>query len=147
MRTHIPLLTLILCTGCQQPFGSDRHDLEGFRILALHTEPTGGIPGQWIQPKAHFVSNAALWSDQRIEQYWFWLDSEAPNALAAKTKEHAVAVGPGPNLMIPARNATLGLLAVHPDGTEQRAILTLPDAPVGTTELGTILSFQTSAVV
>ena len=48
--------------------------------------------------------------------------------------------------MIPARNATLGLLAVHPDGTEQR-ILTLPDAPVGTTELGTILSFQTSAVV
>ena len=46
--------------------------------------------------------------------------------------------------MIPARNATLGLLAVHPDGTEQRAILTLPDAPVGTTELGTILSFQTS---
>lgn len=144
MRTLLSVFILLTITGCQQPFGSDRHDLDGFRILGLHTTPSGGITGDEIEPRAHFVIDGQLWSDQSIEQYWFWMTTADPATLASKTKEDADAVGAAPELVIPYRNATLGLLAKHPDGTEKRAFVTLPTTSRLSTDPGTILTFQTS---
>ena len=147
MRSLLTVSILFAIIGCQQPFGSDRHDLDGFRILGLHTTPAGGITGDRIEPRAHFVVDGHLWADQSIEQYWFWMDTSDPSVLAAKTKEMANATGAAPELFIPYRNAILGLLAIHPDGTENRSFLAIPATQADNKDHGTILTFQTSQML
>ena len=127
MRRIAVLCALLLFVGCQQPFGGDRHDLEGFRIAAVNATPGGGITGDLIEAEAIVVQDSRLWSDEAPELHWVWSDTALPSAIAALLPAESDAIGPAPSLTIPYSNANLVLIATHPDGAQRRAILPIPD--------------------
>lgn len=121
------LLALLLLTGCQEPFGTDRHDLEGFRVAGLSASPAGGPAGTEIVPTVALVVDGQLWSDDPVSLQWYWLSSgDVDEAEAITNADTPVATGPSPTLTMPDGPATLFLLATSPDGSaEERVMLDL----------------------
>lgn len=119
------LLVALTLLACQEPFGTDRHTLEGFRIAALAAP--GGPPGSDTVPRPALIVDGRLWSDEPVELRWYWLDD--PNDLRHPHRLEPVAVGPAPELVLPER-PLLGLVAVAPDGSERAASLPLSDDPL-----------------
>ena len=118
------LLSLILLTACQEPFGTDRHDLEGFRVAGLSASPAGGPAGTEIVPTVALVVNGKLWSDDPVSLQWHWLSSgDVERAENITTSDEADATGPAPTLIMPDGPATLFLLATSPDGTDQERVM------------------------
>lgn len=111
-------IALLALLACQEPFGTDRHDLEGFRIAALSVRPEGDA----LVPSPALVVEGRPWSDAPVDLRWYWLD--APDALAGELPAPA-ATGPAPRLT-PGR--VLGLVATAADGAERRAFLELGEA-------------------
>jgi len=133
--------------ACQQPFGSDRHDLEAFRVLALTTSPQGALPGDVITPSAHFVVEDRLWSDAVVEQFWFWVDETAPEDILSLLPEDAIATGARPTLVRPSRDVALALIAIAADGSERRALVRVPSVRSETGKTGELLLFSTQRSV
>jgi hypothetical protein len=129
------LLALLLLTGCQEPFGTDRHDLEGFRVAGLSASPAGGPAGTEIVPTVALVVDGKLWSDDPVLLQWHWLNSgDVDEAEVITNADTPVATGPAPTLTMPDGPATLFLLATSPDGSaEERVMLDLGsvDATLG----------------
>ena len=145
---HLTRLVFLLgLVACQQPFGSDRHDLAGFRILALTTSPQGSIPGDVIVPSAHFVTADTLWSDDVVHQYWFWTEDLRPDAVWALKPTDAIEVGPQPSLTRPNREAALVLIAIDTVGDERRAVLSMPSERMQPAPQGELLLFSTGQKV
>lgn len=61
-----------LATACQEPFGADRHHLEGWRIAAVQATPAGGLPGDEVTARAVVVVDDALWRTEDATLHWFW---------------------------------------------------------------------------
>lgn len=112
---------LALLLACQQPFGTNRHDLEGFRIAALAAEPAGGPSGTSVQPSAAIVVDGQLWSDEPVDLAWYWTD--ATDAAVRAAAGEPAATGPSPTLSLGGRL----LLVATLDGEERRAFLDLPE--------------------
>ncbi len=107
-------LVLLLALACQEPFGTDRHDLVGNRLVV------GG----------------RLWSDQAVGLRWYLVPSGDDDAVAALDPlDPPLAEGPWPALAPPAEPERLALLASYPDGSEDRAFLELP---AGGSDLGAL---------
>ena len=124
------LLSLLLLTGCQDPFGTDRHDLEGFRVAGLSASPAGGPAGTEIVPSVALVVDGQLWSDEPVSLQWHWIDAGDVDTAESITKSDTpVATGPAPTLTMPNGPVALFLLATSPDGSaEERVMLDLGSA-------------------
>ncbi len=114
--------------ACQEPFPTDRHDLEGFRIAALEVAatPDGGA----VAPRAAIVVDGHPWSTQMATLSWGFVADESR---AVDDPFDVVATGGAPALQVPADARTLVLVAEHA-GRLQRAFLTVarpPATPAG----------------
>lgn len=110
--------------ACQEPFGSDRHTLEGFRVAAVGLERPDDGP---VHAHALLVDGGKLWADSPTTLAWSWLEDPDQAADWTGVADH---VGPWPELAIPAGGGTLLLVAIAPDGTERRAVLDVRGVPV-----------------
>ncbi|MBN2799044.1 MAG: hypothetical protein JXX28_07840 [Deltaproteobacteria bacterium] len=111
--------------ACQQPFGIDRHDLEGTRVAALRARTTseGGVPV--VHPEAVFVQGGRLWADEAPAMVWGWV--ETPDALGALGAGWEGDVqGPAPALPLDEDAGWIGLIASTADGAISRAALRYP---------------------
>jgi hypothetical protein len=99
-------MLVLALLACQEPFGTDRHDLVGYRIAAVAAPVDGGI----VRPRAAIVHDGRLWSDEPVPMRWSWVSDpeEAPGELIAE--------GPAPE--IPLQDGWLALEADFPDGTD-----------------------------
>lgn len=106
--------------ACQEPFGTDRHDLVGFRVAALSVPPADD--GAVVVPHPALVVDGRTWSDDPPALVWRWIrDLDDEFGLAD-------AVGPAPELVVPADRRTLLLVAVHGD-EEERVVLEVARPP------------------
>src|SRR5262245_20118336 len=111
--------------ACQAPFGTDRHDLVGFRVAAMALAPAQ--PGGRVTPAVALIVDGHAWSDDPVELRWFWVDGEdAALSLDPSTPEEDT--GPAPTLTVPADRTTLALIARHGDD-EYRAFSTVAPGP------------------
>jgi len=115
---------LSLLFACQEPFGTDRHDLEGVRIAAVRADVDGGD----ISPRAALVVDGQLWADERVSLAWFRVD-DADALQQLSPIEPAHGVGPAPTFE---RRDTpyVGLIAQFGNGEERRALLQVSESPV-----------------
>ena len=67
------MIALWLLWGCQEPFGLDRHRLEGDRIVAV--EALVADDGT-VQPEAALVVGGRLFQDDAPEMRWAWIDGD-----------------------------------------------------------------------
>lgn len=121
----LPLLLL----ACQAPFGTDRHDLVGFRVAALSAEVAAG----GAEPRAAVVVDGRMWADELPELRWYRVE-DADELEALDASEEPIATGPSP--VLTDLQGTLGLIATH-SGEERRALLPLPSAPPPTVSVAT----------
>ncbi len=113
----VTTLVLALQLACQEPFGTDRHDLVGDRVAGIE----GDLDGEVLRPRALLVSGGELFQDEAVELAWTWLDAEDPD-VDAMDPDQADATGPWPELERPENAAVLGLVARFPSGADKRAI-------------------------
>lgn len=107
--------------GCQEPFGTDRHDLVGDRIVAIAIDPARVPTGDTLTPRVALLADGNPWSDDAVALSWHWLQD--PSDLADLSPgDTPDAVGPAPSLIAPAEGP-LGLLATFPSGATRRAFL------------------------
>lgn len=116
---------IIVLLACQEPFGTDRHDLVGFRIAAVGVEATPD--GSTVHPSAAIIIDGHPWAPQPADLSWYWV-ADADEALQLDPLSEAAGVGPDPGLLLSAGARTLALIARH-DGREARAILDVPRPP------------------
>jgi hypothetical protein len=127
MRIALPV-ALTLLAACQEPFGTDRHDLVGDRIFAVTVDPPGAASGTFVHPQAVLLVDGRPWSDDAVELAWAW-DADT-DALLARLPGEGAAIGPTPTLRVPERHAILGLVASFPSGAVARAYIDLPRSNV-----------------
>lgn len=123
-------MLLLALAACLEPFGTDRHDLEGFRIAAVSVDVPGAAAGDVLVPSAAVTVDGRLWSDEPVERLWFWVEEEQAAVEAIDAQDVPAGEGTSPSLSVPDDTRRLALLAIGPDGTEARAFLDLP--PPGT---------------
>jgi hypothetical protein len=111
--------------GCQDPFGSDRHDLLGDRVAAIVASPAGGPPGTTITVNAALNVDGRLWSDESVELAWAWTETVAD--VTTLTPGDAVETGTDASLRIPSQGAVLALVATFPSGFVEYAALEMSD--------------------
>jgi hypothetical protein len=111
-----------LLAGCQEPFGTDRHDLVGFRIAAIAAPAV--TSGDAFVARAAVVVDGRGWATEPASLEWgFVADPEEATGPFAVD-----ATGADPVLRAPAGARTLVLRARH-GGEERRAFLTLAEPP------------------
>jgi hypothetical protein len=109
---------LPLLLGCQEPFGTDRHDLVGTRIVAIQA---GG--GDRIQPSAALLEEGRMWADAPAALSWRW---ELPDSHPDTWRNEVVAEGSAPELMVPDRRRLLVLDAQFSVGERLQAMVVIP---------------------
>jgi hypothetical protein len=117
-----PLLLLLCLAGCQEPFGTDRHDLVGVRIAALTVEHAQ----DGMAMHAAVVLDGNTWADDRPQLSWHQVSDDAASEVAALAHEGAIATGPSPVLDLQAGDY-VALVLTHGDVT-RRALVELPEA-------------------
>lgn len=110
---------LPLLLACQQPFGTDRHDLTGFRVAAVAAWRVGDV----VNPRAALVVDGHLWADSAVDLRWYVLDATTDIA-DVDVATPPDAIGPTPSLV--AGMERLGLIATGPAGEVRRTYLDTP---------------------
>ncbi len=125
----LPAIALILNTlfACQVPFGTDRHDLVGDRIVAVVVTPEDDA----LRGGVALLVDGRPWQDEAVHLAWHWLDGTDPRELGAILPDDpSDADGPAPTLTLPDDGPSrLGLVATFPSGAVRRAFLALDGAP------------------
>lgn len=111
--------------ACQAPFGTDRHDLVGFRVAAVSVPPA--FATEVVVPEAALVVDGRPWSDDPVELLWYWVEAEE-DVLAIDPLTPVAGSGPAPSLVVPGRERVLAVVATH-GGREQRAFVEVPEPP------------------
>jgi hypothetical protein len=107
------LLTLL---ACQEPFGTDRHRLEGFRIAAVDA----AVHEDGVHPSAVVVHQGRVWTEKPLRFSWYRVpDTDAAAALTPIDPPDAE--GPAP--VFPIDTALIALLVTDADGEVRRAVL------------------------
>lgn len=120
MRALVP--ALLLLAACQEPFGTDRHDLVGFRVAAVRVEAVDDS----LTAHAALVVDGKVWSDDRVALSWHLTDDLATDTIAALELDDAVAYGPAATVDRWAGRDGLALVAVS-DDIVYRAVIDLKD--------------------
>lgn len=117
------MLIWTLLLGCQEPFGTDRHRLEGDRIasVSVHMDAEGAL-----QPRATVVVDGQLWSAPPPAMVWAWV--LADESVQDWTGQPA-ASGPTPWLIPPDASSRLLLMVDFPSGDLRQALWTPPAEP------------------
>ena len=113
------MLFWLLLTGCLEPFGTDRHDLEGFRVAGVRV--SAAESGVSLEPLV--VVDGKLWSDDAVELRWFAVD-DASEASELDVTQTPIATG-SPAVVADTEWAVL--VATSPSGVERRAVVQLPN--------------------
>ncbi|MBW2255786.1 MAG: hypothetical protein JRI25_14460 [Deltaproteobacteria bacterium] len=159
MRALRLVSLLLVIAGCQEPFGSDRHDLEGDRIAAMAVDPAGAPGGDSIAARVALSVDSRPWSDEPVALDWHWLEDDDAHAVAdLEPGDDADGLGPAPTLTVPEGEGTvrLALVAAFPSGRVRRAFLDLKRdaehtpprlaglsfAPVGPVSPGDVLTVE-----
>ncbi|MBW1880276.1 MAG: hypothetical protein JRJ84_18095, partial [Deltaproteobacteria bacterium] len=119
---------LLVIAGCQEPFGSDRHDLEGDRIAAMAVDPAGAPGGDPMTVRVALSVDSRPWSDDPVALDWHWLEDDDVHVVAdLEPGDEADGQGPAPTLTVPEGEGTvrLALVAAFPSGRVRRAFLDL----------------------
>lgn len=110
MRASLIPVLLLLTTACQEPFGTDRHDLVGFRIAALSAVGSGDT----VSARAALIVDGHPWSDDAVTFDWYWVDDTDADTIAALGEgDLRAATGPTPDLPANGDAAALALVATH----------------------------------
>jgi hypothetical protein len=125
---------LWLAAGCQEPFGTDRHDLVGFRIAAV--QAPSASPGDEIEPSVALIVDGRAWSPDNVDLRWFWV-AEAEDLIDLDPLSEPDAVGPEPLLVVPTDTRALGLIALR-NGDERRAVIEVPAPPRALPEVASV---------
>jgi hypothetical protein len=145
MRHRAPIaIGLYLLAGCQDPFGSDRHDLLGDRVAAVLASPAGGPAGTTVVVNAALTVDGRLWSDEPVDLAWAWTDSVAD--VTTLSASDAVETGVDASLRIPSAGAVLGLVATFPSGFVEYAALEMSDLATLPVPLSAPLTDATTVV-
>ena len=115
-----PLTALLLLCACQEPFGTDRHDLVGFRVAAVQVQPVG----EQLSARAAVIVDGRPWSDARVAMSWHLIDDLSTDTIASLDLDDADAYGAAPTLDRWTTGAGLALVAVSGDDTS-RAVVAL----------------------
>jgi hypothetical protein len=113
-----------LLLGCQEPFGTDRHDLVGFRLAAVQAPAVAA--GAPFVPRAAVIVDGRAWAAEPAVLTWGFVADED----AALEPFEVAATGAAPTLVAPETTRTLVVSATH-GGVERRAFLTLAAPPGG----------------
>ncbi len=116
---------LVALLACQEPFGTGRHDLVGFRIAAVSAPAAEA--GEEIRPSAAFVVDGRPWSPDPVDLAWYWVRTDE-DVLAIDPLTPADGFGPAPDLVVPERRRRLALVARRGD-QERRAFVDLAPGP------------------
>jgi len=119
---------LFVIAGCQEPFGSDRHDLEGDRIAAMAVDRAGVPGGEPITPRVALSVDSRPWFDEPVGLDWHWVGDDDPHTVAdLEPGDDADGSGPAPSLTVPEGDGSvrLALVASFPSGRVRRAFLDL----------------------
>lgn len=114
-----------LLSACQAPFGADRHDLVGFRVAAVDAEPVED--GGTTSARVAVIVDGHPFSEVPIDLRWYLLADPAELEDVDPLTEPD-AVGPEPELTVPADRRVLGLVALH-GSDEERAFVELARPP------------------
>lgn len=122
---------ILLALACQQPFGTDRHDLNGFRLAALRVRAADGV----VHPEAVVVQGGRLWSDRAPILTWGWLDH--PDDIGKFDETWGGDdQGTAPTLAWDGTERWLGVVAQSTDGELYRAALRVPAEGAALPDLG-----------
>jgi hypothetical protein len=114
-----------LLLACQAPFGTDRHDLAGFRLAAVSFPPTP--TGEVGTPQAAVVVDGRTWVDDPVDLRWYWVAN--PDAVVDLSPETAPdGFGPSPSLIVPQDRRTLAVIAAHGE-EDLRAFIEVAEPP------------------
>ena len=112
-------------SACQEPFGTDRHDLVGFRIAAVGVSPA--LDGETVRPRAAMIVDDRPWSEVPVEFTWFWVD-DPDDVPTLDPLSVADAVGPEPELVVPEDRGSWGHRAGGGD-RDARAVVEIAAPP------------------
>ena len=112
------MLFWLMLIACLEPFGTDRHDLEGFRIAGVRVSAADS--GVALEPV--LVVDGQLWSDEAVDLRWFAVDSGDGAADLDATQTAAAAGSPA----VVTDTDWVVLVATSPSGEERRAVVELP---------------------
>lgn len=134
-------MIVLLALGCQEPFGTDRHDLSGFRVAAVTVDPPAAVAGDVVTARAAVIVDGRLWADVRPTLRWHWVEATRAAVTALGPNDPADAEGPAPSLTVPDDRRRLALVATT-DGAVYRAYLDLPEQaaaiPLAGVDVGTV---------
>ena len=102
--------------ACQEPFGTDRHRLEGLRIAAVRAPVREDV----VYPEAVVVHEGRLWSEAPLALDWFRV-ADASEAMHLSTERTPDATGPTPSLT--ADGSMLALRVTTTDGSFKTAVV------------------------
>jgi hypothetical protein len=124
-------LTAALLSGCQIPYGPDRHDVAADRIVAItrHAASTADR----VTLRAQVAVGGHLWQDEPVSFAWYpLLDGQGPDDVDPTAAPTAL----GPSATLPSTAARWALIAYFPSGTTWRAeIASGPDLLPAPTDL------------
>lgn len=123
--------------ACQEPFGTDRHDLVGFRVAAMSVPPASA--GQSVEPRVGLIVDGRPWADRATELGWWWVadPKEAEQLDLDDPEAPPEASGVAPSLVVPEDRRVLALVARS--GSEvRRAVLAVAEPPSTLTPPGPI---------
>jgi hypothetical protein len=107
-----PLVTAaFLLAACQEPFGTDRHDLVGFRVAGVRVQAEGDD----LRAGAAVIVQGRPWSDAPIHLAWHLVDDLSTDHIVSLDPADAVADGPTPLLTDWADRGGVALVATHGD--------------------------------
>jgi hypothetical protein len=124
---------LLLLMGCQEPFGTHKQHLEGFRLLTVAFDPPPPTDVQTsIGLHAVTLVDGHLWSDKVVQYRCGWLGQRGaadwPLEQLVPPVWEQTSEGPSGSLRLPGTDGLL--IASLPDGTERRALFTVARTPV-----------------
>lgn len=121
LRT-LPLLTALAGLGCQEPFGTDRHDLVGLRVAGIRAS---AIDDDTVQLSISAVVDGRPYSDEALDLHWFEAGGLSAEEIAELSLEGSLATGPRPEID---RSGPSVLALLASDGTSTwRGTVSLPE--------------------
>ena len=143
MRPCLPLLIPLLTLACQEPFGTDRHDLVGLRVAGISVHR---LDDDAVQLGIAAVVDGKPFSAAPLELTWHDATDLDANDVAELGLDGGVASGPAPEIG-GSGPGTLALVARDPASErEWRGTVSLPqvdDLDDGVVPVGTIEAYST----
>jgi hypothetical protein len=124
LRLAAVALALAVHIACQEPFGTDRHELVGDRVLGLVCERVDDN----VTVRPLLLEDGHLWTEQPPSLAWAWVDE---GATLEDALDEPFSAEPAARFPTDDADRTLALRVVHSSGEVDDTTLSVPaDGPV-----------------